>query len=225
MRLLVVEDQKNIANSVSALFKQNMYEVDVAYDGEEGQYMIETDIYDAVILDIMLPKINGIKVLENVRKAGVTTPILLLTAKSQLEDKVLGLEQGADDYLTKPFACEELLARIRVLTRRRAGVIVEELKFEDITMPMNTSYVEGGKNRVELSQKERQLMELFLNNPNIVIKKEVALEKLCGLEKDTTLNNVEVYVHFLRKKIDHISDDVNIRTVRGLGYVLEKKND
>ncbi len=225
MRLLVVEDQKNIANSVSALFKQNMYEVDVAYDGEEGQYMIETDIYDAVILDIMLPKINGIKVLENVRKAGVTTPILLLTAKSQLEDKVLGLDQGADDYLTKPFACEELLARIRVLTRRRAGVIVEELKFEDITMPMNASYVEGGKNKVELSQKERQLMELFLNNPNIVIKKEVALEKLCGLEKDTTLNNVEVYVHFLRKKIDHISDAVNIRTVRGLGYVLEKKND
>ncbi|MFI3129588.1 MAG: response regulator transcription factor [Bacillota bacterium] len=225
MRLLVVEDQKNIANSVSALFKQNMYEVDVAYDGEQGQYMIETDIYDAVILDIMLPKINGIKVLENVRKAGVTTPILLLTAKSQLEDKVLGLEQGADDYLTKPFACEELLARIRVLTRRRAGVIVEELKFEDITMPMNASYVEGGKNRVELSQKERQLMELFLCNPNIVIKKEVALEKLCGLEKDTTLNNVEVYVHFLRKKIDHISDAVNIRTVRGLGYVLEKKND
>ncbi|MFI3168044.1 MAG: response regulator transcription factor [Bacillota bacterium] len=225
MRLLIVEDQKNIANSVSALFKQNMYEVDVAYDGEDGQYMIETGIYDAVVLDIMLPKINGIKVLENVRKAGVTTPILLLTAKSQLEDKILGLDCGADDYLTKPFACEELLARIRVLTRRRVGVIVEELTFEDVVMPMNASYVQGGKNKVELSQKERQLLELFLGNPNIVIQKEVALEKLCGLEKDTTLNNVEVYVHFLRKKISHISDTVHIRTVRGLGYVMEKIND
>lgn len=225
MRILIVEDQKNIANSVSALFKQNMYEVDVAYDGEDGQYMIESEIYDAVILDIMLPKINGIKVLENVRKAGVTTPILLLTAKSQLEDKILGLDCGADDYLTKPFACEELLARIRVLTRRRGGAIIDELTFEDVVMQMNASYVQGSKNKVELSQKERQLLELFLTNPNIVIKKEVALEKLCGLEKDTTLNNVEVYVHFLRKKIAHISTTVHIRTVRGLGYVLEKIND
>lgn len=225
MRILIVEDQKNIANSVSALFKQNMYEVDVAYDGEDGQYMIESEIYDAVILDIMLPKINGIKVLENVRKAGVTTPILLLTAKSQLEDKILGLDCGADDYLTKPFACEELLARIRVLTRRRGGAIIDELTFEDVVMQMNASYVQGSKNKVELSQKERQLLELFLTNPNIVIKKEVALEKLCGLEKNTTLNNVEVYVHFLRKKIAHISTTVHIRTVRGLGYVLEKIND
>lgn len=225
MRLLVCEDQKNIATSLATLLRQNNYEVDIASDGEEGQYMIESGIYDAIILDIMMPKKNGIEVLKSVRESGIETPILLLTAKSQLEDKVLGLDSGADDYLTKPFAFEELFARIKVMTRRKSDTIIKELKFSDVSLVQGSASLAGEKSKVELSQKELQLIEMFLSNPNMILKKEVALEKLCGLEKDTTLNNVEVYIHFLRKKIAHISSRVQIRTVRRVGYILEEIND
>ena len=213
MNILIVEDQVNFAKAVATLLRQNNYTVDVAYDGEDGCNKIARGIYDVVLLDIMLPKIDGIEVLRRVRGAKNETPILLLTAKSQLDDKVYGLDMGADDYLTKPFEYEELLARIRVLTRRRVDVFGDIISFSDLEYCVKTYTLKGKDHQLELTSKETQLVDLFLSNPNVIIKKELALDKLCGIDNDITLNNVEVYVHFIRKKLALLSDKVRIRTV------------
>lgn len=221
MRILIIEDEVALADALAQIFYKNRYIADVSNDGESGLDNALTNIYDVIILDIMLPKMNGFDVLKNMRLNGIQTPVLLLTAKDEISDKVTGLDLGADDYLTKPFATEELLARVRSMYRRKAKVIVENaLSYEDISLNLSTYELECDGNSVKLGLKEYSIMEFFLKNHGMVISKEKLIEKIWGYESDAEYNNVEVYISFLRKKLSHIKSRVSIKTVRGVGYRL-----
>ncbi|MGN1411367.1 MAG: response regulator transcription factor [Oscillospiraceae bacterium] len=222
MRILIIEDEVALADALAQIFYKNRYIADVSNDGESGLDNALTNIYDVIILDIMLPKMNGFDVLKNMRLNGIETPVLFLTAKDEIADKVTGLDLGADDYLTKPFATEELLARVRSMYRRKAKVIVENtLSHEDISLNLSTYELECNGNSVKLGLKEYSIMEFFLKNHGMVISKEKLIEKIWGYESDAEYNNVEVYISFLRKKLSHIKSKVSIKTVRGVGYRLE----
>lgn len=221
MKLLVVEDEVALAEALSEILKRNKYSVDTVYDGEDGLEYALTDIYDCIILDIMLPKMNGIDVLRTLRKRHISTPVLLLTAKSDVEDKINGLDSGADDYLTKPFVSGELLARVRSLTRRKGEVMTDEFTFGDIALNMSTFSLSREEQFVKLSLKEYQILELLIANPKQLIPKERFIEKIWGYESDVEYNNVEVYISFLRKKLAVIGSKVTIKTARGIGYFLE----
>ena len=221
MKLLVVEDEVALAEALSEILKRNKYVVDTVYDGEDGLAYGLTDIYDCIILDIMLPKMNGIDVLKTLRKRHISTPVLLLTAKSDTEDKINGLDSGADDYLTKPFVSGELLARVRSLTRRKGEVVTDEFTFGDIALNKSTFSLSREGQFVKLSLKEYQIMELLIANPKQLIPKERFIEKIWGYESDVEYNNVEVYIFFLRKKLSAIGSSVIIKTARGIGYYLE----
>ncbi|MBQ8079053.1 MAG: response regulator transcription factor [Oscillospiraceae bacterium] len=221
MKLLVVEDEVALADALSEILKRNKYAVDTVYDGEDGLDYAMTGIYDCIILDIMLPKMNGIEVLGALRKGHISTPVLLLTAKSDTEDKIKGLDAGADDYLTKPFVSGELLARVRSLTRRRGEVVTDEFTFGDIALNKSTFSLSREGQFVKLSLKEYQIMEMLMANPRQLIPKERFIEKIWGYESDVEYNNVEVYISFLRKKIAAVGSKVCIKTARGIGYFLE----
>lgn len=222
MRLLIVEDEVALAEALAQILSKNKYIADACYDGESGLDNALTDIYDVIILDIMLPKMNGLEVLKQIRLNKVSTPVILLTAKDEVADKVKGLDYGADDYLTKPFATEELLARIRTIIRRKEHLVCESnLSFEDISLNLSTYELSCRDNSVKLGLKEYAIMELFLKNQSRVISKENLIEKVWGYESDAEYNNVEVYISFLRKKLNHIHSSVSIKTVRGVGYRLE----
>ena len=190
-------------------------------EDEDGLDYAMTGIYDCIILDIMLPKMNGIEVLGALRKGHISTPVLLLTAKSDTEDKIKGLDAGADDYLTKPFVSGELLARVRSLTRRRGEVVTDEFTFGDIALNKSTFSLSREGQFVKLSLKEYQIMEMLMANPRQLIPKERFIEKIWGYESDVEYNNVEVYISFLRKKIAAVGSKVCIKTARGIGYFLE----
>lgn len=222
MKLLVVEDEMQLADALSEILKRNMYSVDVAYDGNEGLDNALTGLYDGIILDIMLPGMNGIDVLRALRTAKVNTPVLLLTARSEIEDKIKGLDCGADDYLTKPFITGELLARVRALTRRKGEIVDDNsMGFNGLELHKNTCSISWKGNDVKLSLKEFQIMELLMANPKQILPKERIIEKIWGYESDVEYNNIEVYISFLRKKISAISAPVQIKTARGIGYSLE----
>lgn len=221
MKLLVVEDEVALAEALSEILKRNKYAVDTVYDGEDGLEYALTDIYDCIILDIMLPKMNGIDVLRTLRKRHISTPVLLLTARSDVEDKINGLDSGADDYLTKPFVSGELLARVRSLTRRKGEVVTDEFTFGDVALNKSTFSLSREEQFVKLSLKEYQIMELLIANPRQLIPKERFIEKIWGYESDVEYNNVEVYISFLRKKLTVIGSKVTIKTARGIGYFLE----
>ncbi len=221
MKILVVEDEVALAEALSEILKRNKYNVDTVYDGEDGLEYGLTDIYDCIILDIMLPKMNGIDVLKTLRKRHISTPVLLLTAKSDVEDKIKGLDSGADDYLTKPFISGELLARVRSLTRRKGEVVTDEFTFGDIALNKSTFSLSREGQFLKLSLKEYQIMELLIANPKQLIPKERFIEKIWGYESDVEYNNVEVYISFLRKKLSAIGSSVTIKTARGIGYFLE----
>lgn len=222
MKLLIIEDEEQLADALSEILKRNMYSVDVAYNGNDGLDNALTGLYDGIILDIMLPGINGIEVLRNLRMAKVNTPVLLLTARSELEDKIKGLDCGADDYLTKPFITAELLARIRALTRRKGEIVDDNsVGFNGLELHKNTCSISWKGNDVKLSLKEFQIMELLMANPKQILPKERIIEKIWGYESDVEYNNIEVYISFLRKKISAISAPVQIKTARGIGYSLE----
>ena len=221
MKLLIVEDEVALAEALSEILKRNKYAVDAVYDGEDGLEYGLTGIYDCIILDIMLPKMSGIEVLKTLRKRHISTPILLLTAKSDTEDKIKGLDSGADDYLTKPFVTGELLARVRSLTRRKGEVVTDEFTFGDIALNKSTFSLSREGQFVKLSLKEYQIMELLIANPKQLIPKERFIEKIWGYESDVEYNNIEVYISFLRKKLSSISAPVQIKTARGIGYSLE----
>ena len=221
MKILVVEDEVALAEALSEILKRNKYNVDTVYDGEDGLEYGLTDIYDCIILDIMLPKMNGIDVLKTLRKRHISTPVLLLTAKSDVEDKIKGLDSGADDYLTKPFISGELLARVRSLTRRKGEVVTDEFTFGDIALNKSTFSLSREGQFLKLSLKEYQIMELLIANPKQLIPKERFIEKIWGYESDVEYNNVEVYISFLRKKLSAIGSCVTIKTARGIGYFLE----
>ena len=222
MKLLLVEDEKQLSEALQQILIKNKYSVDAVYNGEEGLLYALSDVYDVIILDIMLPKLNGIEILKTIRKKGIATPTILLTAKASIEDKILGLDCGADDYLPKPFSTEELLARLRALTRRSGGFINENtLEFSDIKLNLSTYDMEVKDNSITLTQKEFEILRYFMQRPKSVVSKDDLITKLWGYDSDIEYNNIEVYISFLRKKLDYVESNVKITTIRRVGYRLE----
>ncbi len=222
MRILIVEDEVRLAEALVQIFMKEKYSADACYDGVSGLDNALTGIYDVIVLDIMLPKMNGLEVLRTLRANKIKTPVILLTAKDEVSDKVTGLDIGADDYLTKPFYTEELLARVRSLGRRNSDVICDNiLSFDDISLNISTYELMCGERSVKLGLKEFNIMELLIKNGARILSKETLIEKIWGYESDAEYNNVEVYISFLRKKLSHIKSKVIIKTVRGVGYCLE----
>lgn len=227
MRLLLAEDETELSNALVTLLKHNQYSVDAVYNGLDAYDYITGGDYDGVILDIMMPGMDGITVLKKVRGEGIKVPVLMLTAKSEIDDRVEGLDAGADDYLTKPFAMKELLARVRAMTRRQGEVSDMKLSFGNIVLDRSsfTLYCTKNKeNTVRLNNKEFQMMEMFLLNPGNVISADRLMEKIWGYDSDADQNSVWVYISNLRKKLSSLDPDINIKAVRGLGYSLEEKH-
>ncbi|MBR1389838.1 MAG: response regulator transcription factor [Lachnospiraceae bacterium] len=223
MRLLLAEDEKELSNALVTILKHSNYSVDAVYDGQEAlDYLMGDDLYDGVILDIMMPKMDGITVLKKVRASGNTVPILLLTAKSEIDDRVSGLDSGADDYLTKPFAAKELLARIRAMTRRQGDATDSILTFADISLNRSTYELSGPNGSLRLANKEFQMLEMLLTNPGHVIPTERFMDKIWGYDSEAELNVVWVYISYLRKKLTSIDAGVTIKATRNLGYSLEE---
>jgi DNA-binding response OmpR family regulator len=212
-----------LAEALSHILKKNNYTVDVSNDGESGLDNALSDIYDVIVLDIMLPKMDGITVLKNIRAEGLDVPVILLSAKGEISDKILGLDSGADDYLAKPFNSDELLARIRALGRRRGEIANNnQLQFGDITLNTSTLNLKSGTNEINLTLKEFELLEFLIVHKNIVASKEQIIEKLWGFDSEAESNHVEVYVSFLRKKLKFVHSNVSINAVRGVGYILKE---
>lgn len=221
MRILIVEDEAGLAEAVAAILKKERYSVDIANDGQMGLEYALTDDYDCILLDIMLPKMNGLDVLSCLRVKEIETPVILLTARSETEDKIKGLDCGADDYLTKPFSTGELLARIRAATRRKGTAADINPKYGDIVLDMKKGEIICGANSVVLGRKEFQMMELLISNAGSVVTKDKFVVKIWGYDDDSEYNNVEVYVSFLRKKLAMLNSKVQIKTRRGIGYCLD----
>lgn len=226
MKILIVEDEKRMVQALCELLKHEKYEVDHCDNGLDGLYAIESGIYDAVVLDVMLPIKNGFDIAREVRKKGIKTPIIMLTAKSELDDKVNGLDCGADDYLTKPFMTKELLARIRALLRRNGNTADGTISYGDITLDKNTTTLSCSQNgqSVRLSEKEYKLLEyLIVNGGQILTREQLAL-KIWGYENESEYNNVEVYLSFTRKKLSFVESKTEIKAIRGVGYELRYNN-
>ena len=221
MRLLLAEDEVALSRALTALLIHSNYSVDAVYDGREALDYLESGIYDAVILDIMMPKVDGITVLKKMRAAGNRTPVLLLTAKSEVDDRVLGLDSGADDYLTKPFHSKELFARIRAITRRQESSGDSLLTFGNVSLDRSTFYLSTSQNSLRLSNKEYQMMEMLMMQPKHVISSQRFLEKIWGYDSDVELNVVWVYISNLRKKLQILGSNIQIKAVRNQGYSLE----
>ncbi len=227
MRVLVVEDEHSLADALAHVLTRNSYSVDTVYDGESGYDNAASGLYDVIVLDIMLPKLNGLELLRRLRGEKIKTPVILLTAKSDVSDKIAGLDCGADDYLAKPFDSGELLARIRAVTRRRGDFDVKEnsIALADVRLDTESMKLCGQRREVSLTKREFDMLEYLMINKNLVIKKEQILDRLWGFESEAEANNVEVYVSFIRKKLGFVSDKVFINTVRGIGYKLECKEE
>lgn len=221
MRLLLAEDEKMLSDALVELLTHSHYSVDAVYNGEDAlDYLMEGN-YDGAILDIMMPKMDGITVLKKIRAAGKTLPVIMLTAKSEIDDRVEGLDAGADDYLTKPFASRELLARIRSMTRRQPELKDNRLSMEDITLDRAEYTLTGPKDSLVLSNKEFQILEMFLMNPKVSLSADQIFEKIWGLDSEAEINVVWVYISNLRKKLTSVGSVVSIKSTRGLGYSLE----
>ena len=226
MRILIIEDEKSLACVLSETLSMEGYNVDISNDGEYGLDCALTGSYDVIILDVMLPKMNGFDVLKKLRAEKITSAVLMLTARSQTEDKVEGLDSGADDYLTKPFVTKELLARVRALCRRRPNeYIADDPAFGDIILNTSRHELHCRDRRVMLSRKEADLMELLILNKGKVITKEELITKIWGYETDVEYNSIEVYISFLRKKFKALHSSVSIQTSRGVGYFLAEENN
>ena len=224
LRILVVEDEFSLADIIMTKLKSEKYDVDIALDGEEGLYNALNDVYDLIILDIMLPKINGIDILKEVRKNNINTKVIMLTAKSMLEDKLSGFENGANDYITKPFHIEELIARVNAQLRNTEKNIKKDiLKFGDIELNIRTSTILCTKNNetINISYRELMILEYLMNNSTQIISKEQIYDKIWGIDKDFESNNLEAYLSFVRKKLKIIDSDVKIKAIRCMGYKLE----
>lgn len=222
MRLLLVEDEKQLSEALQQILIKNNYSVDVLFNGEDGLNYGLTDVYDVIVLDIMLPRLNGLQVLKMLRNKKISTPIILLTAKDSVEDRILGLDSGADDYLPKPFSPEELLARLRAITRRNGDFISENiLEFSDIRLNLSTYEMEVGNNSITLTLKEFDILKYFMQRPKVVVGKDDLISKIWGFDSDVEHNNIEVYISFLRKKLAYVESQVKITTIRRVGYRLE----
>ena len=226
MRILVVEDEARLAELVSDRLKKEKYTVDISNDGEDGMYNALTDIYDLIILDIMLPNVSGIEILKSIRKNNTKAKVIMLTAKGELDDKLLGFELGTDDYLTKPFHIDELVARVNVQLRKKSND-TNIIEFGDIYLDLKKYNLinKNTNDSINIINKEFQLLEYFLNNPNQVLSKELIYDKVWGMDSDIISNNLEAYLSFIRKKLKIIDSKVNIKSVRNLGYKMEYNNE
>ncbi len=222
MRLLLAEDEKDLSKALCAVLKHNNYSVDPVFNGQDALDYGLCENYDAIILDIMMPKKNGLEVLSELRKQGIDTPVIILTAKSETEDKILGLDTGADDYLTKPFSMGELLARIRALTRRKSEFSPNLLTAGNLSLNRETFEMSVGESSLRLGNKEFQMIELLMNSPGRLISTEQFMEKIWGYETEAEINVVWVYISYLRKKLATLGANVEIKAVRGVGYTLEE---
>ena len=221
VNILLVEDEVALSNAIKKILEQRGFLVDAFYDGRNAVDYATGMEYTLIILVVMLPKLDGFEVLRRVRSEGVHSPILMLTARSAVPDKVAGLNGGADDYMTKPFDIEELLARVGALTRRTGEVIVNEARFEDLTLDVQSAVLRCGGESVQLSRKEFEVMKTFLYNPTMTITKDALISSVWGMDSEATDNNVEVYISFLRKKLKYLKSRVSIRNLQKIGYRLE----
>jgi DNA-binding response OmpR family regulator len=221
MRLLVIEDEEALCDALCEILRQNSYLTDAVYNGLDGLDYARSGIYDMILLDIMLPGMDGITLLKTLRKEQIYTPIILLSAKSELQDIITGLDAGSDDYLAKPFSTAELLARIRALTRRGTNYSGEIISYGDISLNKGTMELTCNHQSIKLGAKEFQIMEIFLSSPKQVIPKDLLIEKVWGIDSNTEYNNVEVYISFLRQKLSSLDTKIQIKTSRGIGYHLE----
>ena len=225
MRLLLAEDEKELSKALTAILKHNGYSVDAVYNGKDAlDYLLGGD-YDCAILDIMMPLLDGISVLKEIRHDGLDLPVVMLTAKSEIDDKVLGLDSGADDYVTKPFVAKELIARIRAVTRRKTETESPNLTFGNMTLNRSTCELSTDKVSIRLANKEYQMLEMFMSNPKQIISPVRFMEKIWGFDSDTEQNVVWVYISYLRKKLATVGANVKIKAARNMGYSLEAKND
>lgn len=225
MRILLAEDEKALSNALVSILKHNNYSVDAVYDGQEAIDYLETGLYDAAILDIMMPKKDGITVLKEIRKQGISLPILLLTAKSEIDDKIIGLDSGADDYVTKPFATQELLARLRAITRRVHDLTESNLSFGNLTLSRSTYEMFTDKGSVKLGHKEFQMLELLMLKPGNLISTDTFMEKIWGYDSEAELSIVWTYLSYLRKKLTIVQANVKIKSNRNIGYYVEVTHD
>lgn len=226
MRVLIIEDEYSLADAIQEMLKTEKFTVDIVTDGENGEFEALTGIYDLIILDVMLPGKNGYEILKNLRKENIKTPIIMLTAKSELENKLEGLENGADDYITKPFHMKELIARIKVVLKRSNDIQeIECIEYEDLKLNLSTCKLECNEQAIVINGKELELMQLFLINKNQVLNRETIASKVWGYYDESEYNNVEVYVTFIRRKLKILKSKVKIKAIRGVGYKLEVEND
>ena len=224
MRLLYAEDEKSLARAVSTILVKNNYSVDVVYDGKSALDYLETENYDGAILDVMMPKMDGIEVLRRMRQRGDSTPVLLLTARAEIDDRVAGLDSGANDYLTKPFDMKELLARIRAMTRVLSIQPDKTISFGKVTLDCASYDLSGPGGSTKLAGKEFQMMEMLMRNPRKLVSTETFMDHIWGYDSEAELNIVWVYISTLRKKLKGIEADIEIKAQRGVGYYLEVRS-
>lgn len=226
MKILIIEDEKTLADLVASRLKKEKYIVDISNDGEEGLYNALLDIYDLIILDIMLPSINGIDILKEIKKNNIKSKVIMLTAKSELEDKLLGFNEGANDYIPKPFHIDELVARVNAQLRIEL-IKDNNLEFGDLILNIKTSDIINKNNneKINIINKEFQLLEYFMNNPNQVLSKDMIYDKVWSLENESNSNNLEAYLSFIRKKLKIINSNVQIRSLRNIGYKMEYNDE
>ena len=221
MRLLLAEDEEAVSKAMVTILKHNNYAVDAVFDGQQALDYLECGFYDGLILDLMMPKVDGITVLKTIRRKGNKIPVLILTAKSEVDDKVFGLDCGADDYLTKPFVTKELLARIRPMTRRQSDLQDNALVYGDLRLDRTSFELISQKGELLLTAKEFQIMEMFMMNPKCILSAEQLMDRVWGLESETEISVVWTYISYLRKKLKTLDSSVTIRAVRNVGYTLE----
>lgn len=225
MRVLIAEDEISTAKALKILLEKARYSVDIVHDGLQAWEYVSLSTYDVVVLDIMMPGLSGLEVLNKIRKNHITVPVMLLTAKSEIEDRVAGLEAGADDYLPKPFATSEFIARVKALGRRSDYYTDLEKKVGNLTLDSNRYRVYTDKSSAELTNKEFQLLELFVMHPGFVFSTEHLMEKIWGLDSDSNIDVVWTHIGFVRKKLRNINSNVEIKTIRGAGYSMEVVDD
>ncbi len=225
MKLLIIEDDQNLSEAIREI-TTNMFETEQAFDGDEGLFLAEQNIFDVIILDIMLPHLNGYEVLKNLRKKGITTPVIMLTAKDGIDDKILGFKVGADDYLVKPFHREELLLRLEAVVRRTIGIFKENvILFKELKLNVKNKTAHIGAELIKLNGKQFDLLEYLINNKNTILTKEQIFDRIWGFESETSTTVVEVYASNLRKTLKKYGYDQYIKTYRGMGYMLTENGE
>ncbi len=226
MKILIIEDEYSLADAISETLKKEGFDVKIVTDGEQGECEALTNIYDLILLDIMLPKKDGFEILNNLKKEKIDTPIIMLTAKSEIYDKLNGLENGADDYITKPFHMRELIARVKIVLKRKSNIEdTSYLEYGDIKLELKTGKISCEDNQILISGKELDLLEILLLNKTQIIDREIFVNKIWGYNSDAEYNNVEVYISFLRRKLKLLKSNVKIKAIRGIGYKLEVEDD